>query len=75
MPHVCLRLYVASFTQNNAVVSGNKAVKNAAIVHMEKIVMLRRQLIFIKPSPTVVMTSTGKSTRKLIIISLERVMH
>lgn len=75
MLHVYFRLYLAIFTQNNAVVSRNKAVENAAIVHMEKIGMLRRQLVFIKPSPTVVMTTTGKSTRKLIVLSLEKVMN
>lgn len=50
-------------------------MENTAIIHMEKIAMLKRQLIFIKPSPTIVMITTGKSTRKLIVLSLGKVMH
>lgn len=55
---VCLRLYLANFSQNNTAYSRNKAVQNVANVKIEKIALLRRQIIFIKPSPPVVMTTT-----------------
>lgn len=55
---VCLKLYLTNFSQNNSTYSRKKAVQNVANVKIEKIALLRKQIIFIKTSPLVVMATT-----------------